>query len=249
MSLETTFLRLRIIILCVISAWNLSQAVFDSSRGRIKDESAYFFRLFLLAETMTRSMKLRNNADRFRRKKEETEERESIKGGIELKGQRESFRRWQETFSAWKRDRETSRRPWKGAIARSAVLREAPSLHYKCERAGENHLSTKWEAKKPTTDLLCECVLRVYVYSCTGQALDDSGARVLYIVGSQVVAILTRKQQERCSVVAGEDTDRNQNNFDRNLCSLSPSDVPSLRSRHSCPGSWPRQYRSFRGEI
>lgn len=34
---------------------------------------------------MTRSMKLRNNADRFRRKKEETEERESIKGETELR--------------------------------------------------------------------------------------------------------------------------------------------------------------------
>lgn len=188
----------------------------------------------------------------FAEKGKRREERESIKGEIELKGQRESFRRWQETFSAWKRDRETSRRPWKGATARSAVLREAPSLHYKCERAGENHLSTKWEAKKPTTDLLCECVYEcVYMYSCTGQSLDDSGARVLYIVGSQVVAILTRKKQERWSSPA-------RTPIAIGIISIVTCVHSRLLTYHrcvhdippwSCSESWSRQYRSFRGEI
>ena len=46
---------------------------------------------------------------------------------------------------------------------------------------------------------VCMCLC---VYLWTKQSLDDSGARVLYIVGSQVVAILTRKKQERRSSLA-----------------------------------------------
>ena len=136
------------------------------------------------------------------------------------------------------RGRETSRRPWKGA-SRSDVLREAPCRDYKCERAGENHLSAEWEAKKPTADLL-------YVYMsvrvCVRNSLDESEARV-YTVGSQVVVILTRKEQERWSspvrrdaarrgtVRRGENSGRNRNNFDRSSCSLPPSDLPQVHLR------------------